>query len=188
MHLLGTHSENYAILLGYLSFRYIFVLTVFDLNFLIRDRQLPVLTLSGSSHNRVFGCSLFERLQTLNFPTILLRAQYRMHEDIAEFPSREFYNGKLITPEIVNERPRPAWIGPCFPTVCFWDTHGLNTNNSGRSRGFENHPEASFITRSILSTLSQSFFQGTGPEITVGIISFYRDQVSTLTIFYLFLV
>lgn len=151
-----------------------------------RDRQLPVLTLSGSSHNRVFGCSLFERLQTLNFPTILLRAQYRMHEDIANFPSREFYNGKLITPEIVNERPRPAWIGPCFPTVCFWDTHGLNTNNSGRSRGFENHPEASFITRSILSTLSQSFFQGTGPEITVGIISFYRDQVSTLTILFIF--
>lgn len=57
-------------------------------------QQLPVLTLSSSDHN-IYERSLFERLQNLNWPTILLREQYRMHESIASFPSQEFYQGQV---------------------------------------------------------------------------------------------
>lgn len=90
-------------------------------------KQLPVLTLSGSSsNNKLFERSLFERLQSLNFPTILLRNQYRMHEDIAAFPSEQFYQGKLITSDSVKVRSKPSWSCSCFPTICFWDTHGRN--------------------------------------------------------------
>ena len=44
-------------------------------------KQLPVLTLS-SSHNKdnIYERSLFERMQNLDWPTIFLREQYRMHE------------------------------------------------------------------------------------------------------------
>lgn len=134
-------------------------------------KQLPVLTLSGTSaSSRLFERSLFERLQSLNHPTILLRNQYRMHEDIALFPSYEFYNGKLITPASVKDRPAPPWYSDCFPPICFWDTHGA------MGHGFTNNEEANFITGTLLSTLVHTFLKGPG-EVTVGIISFYKDQV-----------
>jgi len=144
-------------------------------------KQLPVLTLSKSSaHNKLFERSLFERLQTLNFPTILLRTQYRMCKDIADFPSQEFYDGKLITPNSINERPQPPWYScPCFPPVCFWDIYGgkgMTTGDMGH--GLSNKEEADFIISVILSTLAHTFLmKRSDADITVGIISFYRDQV-----------
>ncbi|KAL7542964.1 hypothetical protein ACHAXR_012270 [Thalassiosira sp. AJA248-18] len=144
-------------------------------------KQLPVLTLSGSSSkNKLFERSLFERLQSLSFPTILLRKQYRMHEDIAAFPSQEFYQGKLLTPDSVKERTTPPWSCPCFPTLCFWDICGRNTSSGSMGHGFTNNQEADFVTKTILSTFARSFLQRADAEVTVGIISFYRDQVRSL--------
>jgi senataxin len=140
-------------------------------------KQLPVLTLSGSSSNNAFEQSLFERLQSLNHPTILLRTQYRMHEDIAAFPSDQFYDGKLKTPDSVKERPTPLWSCPCFPTICFWDINRRNMSSATNGRGFSNGDEASFISQTILSSFVQNFMNRSD-IITVGIISFYNDQVS----------
>ncbi|KAL7442955.1 hypothetical protein ACHAXH_008443 [Discostella pseudostelligera] len=144
-------------------------------------QQLPVLTLSGSStDNKLYERSLFERLQSLNFPTILLRNQYRMHEDIAAFPSQQFYQGKLITPNSIKDRPAPPWSTcPCFPPVCFWDTNGHNVPDSGC--GFRNNQEVEFITKSILSTFAQTFLNRSDEVVSIGIISFYRDQVKLLS-------
>jgi len=144
-------------------------------------QQLPVLSLAGStSYTKVFERSLFARLQSLNFPTILLRNQYRMHQDIAAFPSEQFYQGKLITPDSVKNRPSPSWSCPCLPPICFWDTNGRNMTSNVRGNGFSNREEADFITRTILSTLANTFLNKSGAEVTVGIISFYRDQVNLL--------
>jgi len=140
-------------------------------------KQLPVLTLSSSSSN---STSLFERLQSLNFPTILLRNQYRMHEDIASFPSQQFYEGKLITPDSVKIRSKPSWSCPCFPTICFWDINGQNMAANPMGYGFTNKEEADFITHTILSTLAHTFSKQSEVDVTVGIISFYRDQVKLL--------
>lgn len=139
-----------------------------------------MLTLSGSSPNNSFERSLFERLQSLNFPTILLRNQYRMHEDIAAFPSKQFYHGKLITPDSVKDRPTPAWSScPCFTTICFWDINGRNMSTGANGHGFANIEEASFITQTILSTFANTFLKRSD-IVTLGIISFYKDQVSCL--------
>ena len=51
------------------------------------DSELPVGKLS---------VTLFHRLQRV-LPSILLTEQYRMHPEIAAFPSTKFYEGKLIT-------------------------------------------------------------------------------------------
>mmetsp|Transcript_38239 Transcript_38239/g.70539 ORF Transcript_38239/g.70539 Transcript_38239/m.70539 type:complete len:183 (-) Transcript_38239:20-568(-) len=51
---------------------------------------------------------------------------------------------------------------------------------NGRGNGFSNKEEADFITRTILSTLADTFLNKSGAEVTVGIISFYRDQVNLL--------
>jgi len=55
---------------------------------------------------RSFTKSLFERLLALHGDRIrvMLDVQYRMNEEIAEFPNREFYDGKLKADEQVKRR------------------------------------------------------------------------------------
>ena len=148
--------------------------------------QLPVLTLSGSrAGNRLFERSLFERLHSLNHPAILLRTQYRMAEDIAAFPSEEFYGGKLITPEEVLCRRSPRWVSnPCFPTVCFWDVRGKNAANcrSNNSNVFTNVEEADFIIFTLLKTFAHTYLTRSDKVLSIGIISFYSDQVKRMHI------
>lgn len=144
-------------------------------------QQLPVLTLSGSSsHNKIFERSLFERLQKLNWPTIMLRHQYRMHDDIAAFPSEQFYSSKLITPKSIQSRVVPWSRHPCFPTIAFWDVNGKHVSNSATGHGYKNREEADFIMGTILSTFSHTFMTRSDQPISVGVISFYKDQVSAL--------
>jgi len=143
-------------------------------------QQLPVLTLSNSSGSKLLERSLFERLYSLNYPTILLRSQYRMHEKIAAFPSQLFYNGMLTTPDVIKERAAPPWDCPCLPTMCFWDTCGRNMTSSNNHRGFSNKVEANFITGTLLSTFARTFLKRSKSVITIGVISFYRDQVNLL--------
>ena len=58
--------------------------------------QLRATVLSRDSSRLHFGRSLFERLDLAGFPKLMLLTQYRMHPDIAYFPSKRFYDGKLI--------------------------------------------------------------------------------------------
>jgi superfamily I DNA and/or RNA helicase len=140
-------------------------------------QQLPVLTLSSSHHN-IYERSLFERLQKLNWPTILLREQYRMHESIAMFPSQEFYQGQLVTSINVKNRA-PAWQpNPCFNTLAFWDSNGSKL--SKRGNGYANKEEVDFIIRVLLSTFAKEYLVRSDINLTVGIISFYKDQVKML--------
>lgn len=122
-------------------------------------------------------------MQNLQWPTMLLRQQYRMHERIATFPSNQFYEGKLITSESVKNRLQPTWENhPCFPTICFWDTKRAGQNGG---QDFTNTDESDFILRRIMSTFVSKFSGATFADnpnnpISVGIISFYKDQVKSL--------
>lgn len=103
-----------------------------------------------------------------------------MHEEIAAFPSQEFYDGRLITPDSIKDRMTPSWSSPCFPTLCFWDTNGQKMSPGPNGHGFINRDEADFITQTILSTFAHTFLKQSDTEVTVGIISFYKDQVKIL--------
>jgi len=100
-----------------------------------------------------------------------------MHEQIAAFPSEQFYDGKLITPSTIMERPTPSWLSPCFPNICFWDTNGRNMQNGSKGHGFANRQEADFITLTLLTSFAHVFLSKADGEVTIGIISFYKDQV-----------
>ena len=141
--------------------------------------QLPALTVARNPcYKSLHERSLFERLQRLNFPTTLLRNQYRMHKSIAAFPSEQFYEGKLITSDSVTNRNLSPWYScPCFPVACFWDVNGQQ-NSRSRHSGETNWLEANFITKKVLYTLAHTFLRQADEQITVGVISFYRDQVS----------
>jgi predicted DNA helicase len=60
--------------------------------------QLPPTVISADAAAQGFAVSLFERLIGMLGPDIArrLEVQYRMHEQIAEFSSREFYDGQLV--------------------------------------------------------------------------------------------
>jgi predicted DNA helicase len=67
-------------------------------------KQLPPTILNEEAAGRSFTRSLFERLLALHGDKIrvMLAVQYRMNEEIAEFPNREFYEGKLKADEQVG--------------------------------------------------------------------------------------
>ncbi len=69
-------------------------------------KQLPPTVLNEEAACRGFTRSLFERLLALHGDPIrvMLDVQYRMNEEIAEFPNREFYDGKLKADEQVKRR------------------------------------------------------------------------------------
>ena len=57
--------------------------------------QLRATVLSKEAVKFNFGRSLFERFQMVGYQSQMLLTQYRMHPDIARFPSIKFYGGKL---------------------------------------------------------------------------------------------
>ncbi|MBI3547615.1 MAG: AAA family ATPase [Elusimicrobia bacterium] len=66
--------------------------------------QLPPTLYSEKAADAGLALTLFERLQKA-LPKdlqVLLRVQYRMHETIMNFPSSEFYDGKLIADDSVR--------------------------------------------------------------------------------------
>jgi superfamily I DNA and/or RNA helicase len=64
---------------------------------------------SKQAQDNLLGQSLFERLyQKFNFddsaiPIKMLYIQYRMHPDICQFPSKQFYKGKLKTDKYIRD-------------------------------------------------------------------------------------
>lgn len=78
--------------------------------------------------------TLFDRLLAMHGASIkrMLTTQYRMHERIMQFPSRELYESKLIADDSVKERllkdlPPPYNVKDTEDTrepIVFWDTQG----------------------------------------------------------------
>jgi ATP-dependent RNA/DNA helicase IGHMBP2 len=66
--------------------------------------QLPPTIYSEKARKEGLGLTLFERLQKIlpKEAQTLLRVQYRMHETIMGFSSREFYKGALVADESVR--------------------------------------------------------------------------------------
>jgi superfamily I DNA and/or RNA helicase len=57
--------------------------------------QLPATIFCEKLKQVGFDRSLFERLLSLQYPSVLLNVQYRMHPKISYFPSRTVYGGRL---------------------------------------------------------------------------------------------
>lgn len=129
--------------------------------------------------------SLFERLQENGWPVHFLREQYRMHDEIARFPSKIFYNGLLQTSDSVNRRGPASWHhykrgppprchpGP-FPPYLFWNV-AQSFMRKGHAGGLSNNTETRFIIK-LLKSFRESM--RAVRNINIGVISFYNDQVS----------
>lgn len=121
-------------------------------------QQLPPTVLSSEAAQQGFAVSLMERQLGLHGEAISrqLKVQYRMHQQIMDFSSREFYDGHLVADDSVA-RHRLCDLRDVEPSelttepVMFVDTAGANWDEEkepeGRSR--RNPREAEWVVRKI---------------------------------------
>lgn len=139
-------------------------------------KQLPAMTFSKDAKRCRTDRSLFERLYENGWPIHLLRYQYRMHEEIAKFPSRAFYSNLLQTSNcVLNRDQRPWHRHDLFPPYLFWDFNG--EMKRGPNGGITNDDEALFVCR--LMNKFKLEMQNVR-DISIGIITFYNDQATLI--------
>jgi len=154
-------------------------------------KQLPPTILNDEAARGNLSKSLFERLLELHGDKIraMLDVQYRMNEEIAEFPGKEFYGGKLkadasvkghnlldLLPEKPNSglKPEPEDAKPfLFVDTC--SSEGYRERTRAGSTSKENAGEAKLVVAIAERLLSL----GVKPE-DIAVISPYVDQVARI--------
>jgi len=133
-------------------------------------KQLPPYHSGEQSTTEELEISLFEHFLGVYGDEVVapLRTQYRMHEDIAEFPSREFYDGQL-SHGIAN---RYRTLG-AFSPLAVVDVTGTEQETPGAS--IYNDAEIDAVLQELGRLRTADV-----PLDTVGVISPYSGQVSKL--------
>lgn len=106
--------------------------------------QLPPTVLSDIARQKGFAISILEQCFKNCKSIYFLNTQYRMRKAIADFSSRYFYNGELITPESQSN------IGN---HITFFDTAGTGFNEQSGNDGTSlmNEGELSIVSKIIES-------------------------------------
>lgn len=147
-------------------------------------QQLPPTVLSLDAAAEGFDRSLMQRQMEIHGPEIcrLLDVQYRMHQDIMEFSSRQLYEGKLIADHSVRGHVLSDMTGvSALPItsvpVAFYDSAGANWDEELEPNGLSkrNPQEAAFV----LKKVAELFEAGVEPH-SIGVIAPYAAQVRLL--------
>ncbi len=146
--------------------------------------QLPPTVISPEAAKLGFGISLLERLISLYGDRITRRldVQYRMHEDIMTFSSREFYEGALRADESVRahrlcDLPGVATNALTEKPVQFIDTAGAGYEEEREPDGESrlNPQEAALVARKVRALMAA----GVAPS-DIAVIAPYAAQVRRL--------
>lgn len=136
--------------------------------------QLPATVISKHAQEFDFGRSLFERFfnhfdrYSPKSPIIMLTEQYRMHPDICHFPSKRFYDDRLISAPCTHVKY------PLRHYILFDLRHSSESKSRGTS--MENEVEANFVRNLLVAVLTKA------PENSrIGVITPYRGQLKLLT-------
>jgi len=142
--------------------------------------QLPPTVLSQAAAKFHYEESLFVRMQR-NYPKSvhLLSIQYRMHPGISSFPSKKFYNGKLIDGPNMASITRREWHqSPLFRPYCFFNVVGGTHERGKRGVSLLNRAEVD-VALCIYAAFQRQFdhidFDG-----KIGIVTPYKEQLREL--------
>ncbi|KAI9352011.1 P-loop containing nucleoside triphosphate hydrolase protein [Obelidium mucronatum] len=154
-------------------------------------KQLESTVMSEDCKTANFGRSLVGRLEELKHPKYMLETQYRMHPRIAQFSSKQFYDGWLINSTHVEGYSPPWYKHAEFPPVQFIAHSGTShTRDTGGSSS--NELEAKLICAQVsnfyktvgshtTTTTSTTTSTNKKPQLpTIGIITPYKSQKSVL--------
>lgn len=142
-------------------------------------KQLPPTVLSREAARFQYEQSLFVRMQA-NHPNDvhLLDTQYRMHPEISLFPSKAFYDGKLLDgDDMAKLRYKPWHQSKILGAYRFFDVQGAH-QNSQHSHSLINLAEIEVALRlfdRLITDCSAYNFQS-----KVGIITPYKSQLKEL--------
>ena len=120
--------------------------------------QLPPTVVSQEAAAEGFGTSLFERLVD-HYGTGIARrltVQYRMHQAIMDFPSRELYDGQLEAHASVREHRLCDLPGVAASRITEWPLEFIDTAGAGYDEELEpdgesrmNRQEAELVARKV---------------------------------------
>jgi superfamily I DNA and/or RNA helicase len=147
-------------------------------------QQLPPTVLSLEAAAEGFDRSLMQRQMELHGPEIsrLLNVQYRMHHQIMDFSSRQFYDGRLVPDESVRLHQLSDLVGvaDCPITrepVEFYDSAGANWDEELEPNGLsKRNPQEANLA---LKKVDQLLAAGVQP-LAIGVIAPYAAQVRLL--------
>jgi len=142
-------------------------------------KQLPPTVLSREAARFQYEQSLFVRMQA-NHPNDvhLLDTQYRMHPEISLFPSRAFYDGKLLNgPNMARLRTQPWHQSGILGPYRFFDVQGAH-QSAPRGHSLVNLAEIEVA----LKLFERLVTDCKGYDFTgnVGIITPYKSQLREL--------
>ena len=144
--------------------------------------QLPAMVHSIKCKNLGYNKSLFKRFQDCNYPQTFLRMQYRMHPEIALFPSKEFYGGKLVSgPDMKQERSREWHDKVGFGPFAFYnvaETSKAATAAAKKNR-YKNLEQAEF-TIAFIDVLLNKYSSLLEDANSLGVIATYNPQVNLI--------
>lgn len=147
-------------------------------------QQLPPTVLSLEAAAEGFDCSLMQRQMEIHGPEIshLLDVQYRMHQEIMEFSSRQLYEGKLVADHTVRGHVLSDLEGvSALPItsvpVAFYDSAGANWDEELEPNGLSkrNPQEAAFVLKKVAE-----LFEAGVEANAIGVIAPYAAQVRLL--------
>lgn len=104
--------------------------------------------------------------------------QYRMHPEISQLPSSQFYQKRLLDgPDMASKTAKPWHSHPKFGPYRFFNVHrGQEQGTPGNS--LKNRPEAQ-VAVALYARLYKEF-GATNLDFRVGVVSMYRGQVNEL--------
>lgn len=139
--------------------------------------QLPP-TIKSTEAAKELGTTLMEKLVALcPAAVVLLEEQYRMHESIMRFSSREFYDDRLQAHGSVGTQLLFEGDAPFL----FIDTAGCGFDEKQEGAGLSNPEEAAFLVKHLqdyVSDLASIYDTQSFPSVAV--IAPYRHQVELL--------
>ena len=142
-------------------------------------KQLPPTVLSREAARFQYEQSLFVRMQS-NHPADvhLLDTQYRMHPDISLFPSKSFYDGKLLDGEnMAKLRAKPWHQYALLGAYRFFDVQGFH-QSAPRGHSLVNLAEVE-VALGLFDRLTTSC-KGYDFKGKIGIITPYKSQLREL--------
>ena len=141
--------------------------------------QLAPTVHSDTASFEGLGTSMFERLIRVGgIDSCMLTVQYRMHESICSWPSREFYEEKLVSDSSVRNRERvERFPWPADSAFAFIDIQG--EEQLSETQSVSNHVEA----RLAINIVKHLLYVARVQAADIGVITPYDAQTILMKLF-----